>query len=154
VAGPPWLADEMVGRLARYLRFLGQDTAYARGVPDSEVAEIARREHRTILTRDRELSRRVPGTVLLRSTAIADQLREVRAVAPGLRWVPSFDRCTGCNGRLVQAPADEVAMGEPRLTPVGAPVFRCQECGHLYWEGSHSRGVRERVDGWLSEAPR
>ncbi len=92
---------------------LGQDTAYVRGLQDAEIIDLASREGRTILTRDRGLAGRVPGTLLLTSTAIADQVREVHAAAPGLAWSPGFVRCTECNGLLVEVPGGRAGRGGP-----------------------------------------
>lgn len=148
--GPePWLADEMLGRLARYLRFLGYDTEYARGLEDEEIAAWARREGRTVLTRDRALAQRTPGALRIRSPRIAEQLRELAIVEPALRREPRFERCTVCNGPLGSA------NGPPPpglLNPPDTPLYRCLRCGHLYWEGSHTRHVRELLARWLPGA--
>lgn len=131
---------------------LGQDTLYVRGVPDREIAEMAVRQGRTILTRDRDLARRVPGTVLLTSTEIADQLRSVHAAAPDLDWGLHFERCTECNGPLGRLTPAQKAAG-PRAGPDPAgETYRCALCGHLYWEGTHTESVRRRVAQWLAEA--
>ncbi len=143
----------MLGRLARYLRMVGQDTAYAHGISDAEIIEQARREGRTVLTRDRGLAARAPGTVLLVCTGIADQVRAVHAVAPGAGWTPSFERCTECNGRLAPVPRGERPAGAPDRRGSPPPLFRCPECAHLYWEGTHTEDVRRRVRGWLSGVP-
>src|SRR5579883_2502967 len=51
---PPraFLADRMLGRLARWLRIMGHDTAYERALPDDDLIEQALREDRWLLTRD------------------------------------------------------------------------------------------------------
>src|SRR5437764_15057315 len=54
---PSFLCDEMLGRLARYLRAAGYDTALASGgAADREVVALARREHRCLLTCDRGIA--------------------------------------------------------------------------------------------------
>ncbi|HUJ77898.1 MAG TPA: Mut7-C RNAse domain-containing protein [Thermoplasmata archaeon] len=137
-----WLADEMLGRLARYLRFAGLDTEYVRDATDDAIAARARADGRTLLTRDRALARRVAGSLLLASPSLDEQLRAVWTTFPDLPRVPSFDRCTRCNGRLTEASA-----GTPRPdggAPPG-PIYVCGSCGHQYWEGSHTARVRERL---------
>jgi uncharacterized protein with PIN domain len=157
---PLWLADEMVGRLARYLRFLGHDTEYARGLADDEIVERARREGRILLTRDRRLAARVPHAVLLTSPYLAEQLRAVRASVPTAAFEPRFDRCTLCNGALVRtASVSAPSRGDGPGTggPATREVYECTRCAHRYWEGSHTRAVRQRVAEWLSpgaDAPR
>lgn len=152
MGAPSLLADEMVGRLARYLRFVGCDTVYARGLTDDQIRELARREGRTIVTRDRELARRADSAVLLSTVRIADQWRELRAALPEIPTEVRFDRCSVCNGSL--RPHRAVA-DEPR--PAGVPwgrvdaglaLFRCTECGHVYWEGGHTAHIRTRLRAW------
>ncbi|HZD03737.1 MAG TPA: Mut7-C RNAse domain-containing protein [Longimicrobiales bacterium] len=50
--GPRFLADAMLGRLARWLRTLGFDTAFDDAIADDELIRRAVRESRVILTRD------------------------------------------------------------------------------------------------------
>ena len=47
-----FIADIMVGKLARYLRMAGYDVIYLNDIEDAEVLRIAKKESRTILTRD------------------------------------------------------------------------------------------------------
>jgi len=157
MGSPRFLADEMVGRLARYLRMTGCDTAYAQGLSDDAIVLRARTENRILVTRDRRLAARVPGAVLLTSPAIEEQWRALDRAVPGLPHDVAFTRCTLCNGRL--APAEgPPGPGDPeRPTPpagVGRPLFRCATCGHLYWEGSHGAALRTRLAAWSGAEPR
>ncbi len=145
----------MVGRLARYLRFVGCDTVYVRGLSDPDVAARATADGRRLLTRDRDLAARCPGAVLLSSPALAVQWREVRAALPDVPTEVVFERCTVCNGRLL--PQDPAAV-HPRATGVpwdrvdrGLALFVCAECGHLYWDGSHTARMRRQLAEWAGE---
>jgi uncharacterized protein len=148
---PRWLVDEMLGRLARYLRFMGYDTEYAHGLADEEIARWAVEERRTLLTRDRALAARAPGAVLVESPALDEQLRMVHRRFPAVRFEVAFTRCTLCNARLL--PEDPTA-GRPSDPagphPASAPVFRCSACGHRYWEGTHTASVRHRIEAVLA----
>ena len=55
---PAFVLDSNLGRLARYLRLLGFDCLYQNDFDDETVANIAAREQRTVLTRDRALLQR------------------------------------------------------------------------------------------------
>jgi len=152
VPPPRWLVDEMLGRLARYLRFVGCDTVYVRGASDDELLERAARERRILLTRDRLLSRRSPSALLLESSVLADQWRSVRAAWPAVPTEVAFARCSLCNGELRPRPVGEEAATDTRIPAKvragGGPLFACAECGHLYWEGSHTASIRSQIAAW------
>ena len=155
---PRWLVDEMLGRLARYLRFLGYDAEYVRGVDDEEIVARARREHRRLVTRDRVLSGQLPDAVLLTRTDIGGQMQELKSAVPDLRGTVRFDRCSLCNGRL--AIRDELPPERAELDALPMEVrerrvalYACVQCGQLYWEGSHTRSVRKRIEQWFSATP-
>ena len=53
-----FVLDTHLGKLARHLRLAGLDAVYRPGAGDAELAEIACREQRVLLTRDRGLLKR------------------------------------------------------------------------------------------------
>ncbi len=150
---PRLLADEMLGRLARYLRMMGCDTTYVRGWSDAAIVRTAREEGRTVLTRDRELASRLPGAVRIRSVDLPGQLKEVASAVPGLPRSLAFERCTVCNGTLREAPGAPTGRdAAPRGPSAGSPrsgVFACVDCGHRYWDGSHTAAVRRHLAEWI-----
>lgn len=63
---PRFLADAMLGRLARWLRTLGFDTRYDPAIHDPELVALAAAEGCVLLTRDRHLIEHLrPGRALL-----------------------------------------------------------------------------------------
>jgi uncharacterized protein with PIN domain len=135
----------MLGRLARWLRTLGYDTAYDDGIADADLVRRAFLEARTILTRDRRLPRewRIEGCLVLESERPLDQLGEVVGafqLAPPAR---PFTRCRVCNARTEPVPRGEVAGRVPgRVYEAERSFSRCVGCGRIYWEGSHTRRMR------------
>jgi uncharacterized protein len=155
---PRWLVDEMLGRLTRYLRFLGYDTEYVRGLTDDQIVDRARVEQRRVVTRDRLLSGRIPGSVLLTRTDIAGQMRELKAAFPELRHDVRFDRCSVCNGGLALVRTIPARVADSSELPANVregqvPLYECAECGHFYWEGSHTASVRARMSRWSASEP-
>ncbi|MGC2288441.1 MAG: Mut7-C RNAse domain-containing protein [Thermoplasmata archaeon] len=155
---PHWLADEMLGRLARYLRFLGYDAEYARGVSDDEIVQRARAEGRRVVTRDRRLAGRLPDAVLLIRSDIAGQMQELDRAIGGLRHEVRFVRCSTCNGGLSSLGKLPAHLARQDAIPVDVrggitPVYACSRCGHLYWEGTHTRSVRARLAQWFPSPP-
>lgn len=143
----------MLGRLARYLRFLGCDTAWERGLGDDEIVRRAADEGRVVITRDRGLAARSAGAILLRSPHVGEQLGELAAAWPALPRQVTFDRCSECNGTLRPwAPPAEGPWpdGVPRERIAGGlAVFECPNCGRRYWEGSHTTAIRRSLATWL-----
>jgi uncharacterized protein with PIN domain len=153
---PRFLADAMLGRLARWLRALGFDTRYDATLPDAELVRLANAEGRIVLTRDRRLLRDLrPAHALdVRSDVPLEQLH---AVVTTLELTPPpelFTRCLLCNSELCQVAADEAAsLLPPRSASLPGPVRRCPHCGRVYWLGSHARRMRRTLEdtfpGWL-----
>jgi hypothetical protein len=142
-----FLCDAMLGKLARYLRMCGYDTAYAldRGVEaDAAVGDLTRREGRTLLSRDADLAARTAGAVLLTERDVEAQLRELRDVGVSLSLPETPRRCGRCNGTLERVDADGGTPADAP-DPAGTPVWRCVECGQHFWKGSHWDDVRSRL---------
>lgn len=153
--GPRFAADAMLGRLARWLRVLGYDTAYDAAIADPVLVALAEREERLLLTRDRHLLRELrPARAL--EVRHDEPLLQLRTIVVTLELPPPrelFTRCLLCNAPL-QALPDAVAA--PLLPPgargIPGPVRQCPACGRLYWDGSHVRRMRHALErvlpGW------
>lgn len=142
---PRFVCDEMLGRLARDLRLLGYDAHYAENVKDdTAVAALARERGAILLTRDVELARRVPGSLLLTTK---DTREQVEQVLRGLGLTPdpalALSRCSVCNVPLVDARPEEVAGVVPEaVRERHAAFWRCPECRRVYWPGTHVERMR------------
>jgi hypothetical protein len=152
-----FLADRMLGTLTRYLRFMGYDTVSANGFgagtadEDTYLLALAMREHRILLTRDHELAQRGSREAVL--VVAGDVLAQVQQIARlGLieQRLP-MSRCSLCNTVLRVAAEEEIAS--TRYAPrdrTGYTFFWCDQCGKLYWNGSHGRHLQERIASRLS----
>ena len=150
---PRFLADAMLGRLARWLRLLGFDTAWVQDVSDGELVRRAIDEGRVILTRDRSLPSewRVAGVHVLAATAVLEQLRDVVAAFGLAEHARPFTRCSACNTPLVPAPIEEVAaVLPPRVVARQREFRRCPGCGRVYWHGSHATRMKTVLDRLLA----
>jgi len=143
------LADGMLGRLAKWLRLLGYDTAYDNTASDHELARRARAERRILLTRDRELAeRRGLRTLLIHSEALEEQVRQVQE-ALGPPPGPPLSRCAVCNAVLEPVSAEAIAGRVPPYVLRTQSAFRrCPGCGRIYWPGSHLQAMRDRIGGF------
>jgi uncharacterized protein with PIN domain len=136
-----FLADAMLGSLAKWLRILGFDCAYEPDVADAELVERGVRERRVILTRDRALVEewRVTDLHLLAAEDPEAQLREVVERFELAAHVRPFSRCSVCNTPLVDAGPEHVQEGvPPRIAATHSGFRRCPECERVYWRGSHA----------------
>ena len=137
-----FVADAMLGRLARWLRALGYDTVYDASANDRSLVALANREDRVLLTRDRHLLRELHPrhAVEITSDVPLEQLSEVvRALAlPAPNEL--FRLCLVCNALLHDVPPAEAAeLVPPAARTLPGPVRRCPTCGRVYWPGSHVR---------------
>jgi hypothetical protein len=149
-----FLADAMLGRLARWLRVLGCDASYDPTVHDPALVDWARAEDRILLTRDRPLVLELrPGRFLLIvAERPLDQLRQVVTEVALTPPVELFTRCLVCNA-VLQAASEAERTGLIPLEARGlpGPVRRCPGCGRMYWPGSHVRRMRGALAGAFPE---
>jgi uncharacterized protein with PIN domain len=150
---PLFLADSMLGKLARWLIILGYDTAYggAAGRTDASLQEQAQREGRVFLTRDTRIPE-VAGLrmILVRPHRFEEQLR---FVLKELRLKPDrkrlFTRCTYCNLALGPVPRDEAqTLVPPLVRELRADFWRCSGCKRMYWNGTHTERTAQKLDRW------
>lgn len=141
-----FVLDVHLGRLARWLRLLGIDAAYSNDCDDETLANISRDEHRILLTRDRRLLMRsaVEHGHWVRTPEPREQLSEVIRRYNLLPLFRPYTRCARCNGLLEPVSREEVAqLLQPRTAQLHTEFTRCQQCGQVYWPGSHLRRLRE-----------
>jgi hypothetical protein len=133
-----FLADNMLGRLATWLRLLGYDTRYETDTSDAHLARLARAEHRVLLTRDVELTRRRGlRYLLIESEQVEDQVRQVFR-AFDLTAREAFSRCAECNHALTDVSKESVRGDVPPYVFHTQERFRrCPQCARVYWRGTH-----------------
>jgi uncharacterized protein with PIN domain len=143
---PRLLADCMLGRLAKWLRLIGYDTAYENVATDPHLARRARAENRVLLTRDRELAeRRGLRTLLIRSEILQEQVRQVLESLP-LSEAGAQPRCAVCNHALERARPSEIQDAVPPYVLRTHHDFqRCSGCGRVYWPGTHFDAIRRQI---------
>ncbi len=142
----------MLGRLAKWLRVLGYDTAYLADTDNFAVMRLARAEDRLILTRDCDLAgRRGVRALLIDSAVLEEQLQQVWSVV-GPPPEPSHSRCPVCNQPLVEAKRATVAARVPPYVRRTQRRFSlCVACDRIYWQGTHWQGMRELIMGLRDE---
>ena len=151
------MLDVHLGRLAEYLRLLGFDTLYRNDYDDPELAEIAGRERRILLTRDLGLLKRsiVVYGLFVRATDPQQQVIEVLGRFDLFAAIEPFQRCSRCNGRLESvAKAAILHRLQPATSAQHDEFHRCQSCDQLYWKGSHWEHIQQFIAAVRQHDPR
>jgi uncharacterized protein with PIN domain len=144
----------MLGGLMRWLRIIGHDTAYESHIEDEVLVRRCLVEGRVLLTRDRRLLEewRIKRALLISEEKPLEQLREVVMRLDLDCSAPLFLRCTLCN-TLVQAADRASVRGRvpERIWQEKERFARCTRCDRIYWEGSHTRRMRARLEAAIPE---
>jgi len=149
-----FIADAMLGALAKWLRLLGYDTLFAGDLPvsDDDILRIAIDERRILLTRDKELFKRAKSAgvqaYLIESSDVEHQLAQLaKDGVIELKEEPSTLICPRCNGKLVVVSKKEVVGSVPTtILDTHDEFWRCTNCGQIYWKGTHWARMRELIE--------
>jgi uncharacterized protein with PIN domain len=143
---PRLLCDGSLGGLARWLRAAGYQAEWRPGRGGRTLVGEGLID--VLVTTDSGLLDRAPG-------------------GPRVVWVPSGmppaaqagvvlrdlglalreARCMGCGGALAAVAKDAVRDRIPPRTALWKDeYFVCQDCGQLFWQGTHWQGIRARLE--------
>lgn len=146
-----FMADAMLGRLARWLRILGYDTAYEKVITDDALIDRALRENRWLLTRDRHLAqrKRLRGRhALVISDDVEGQLHQLHRdlkIDLNVNHRRGY-RCADCNVALSSISPDDA---RPLVPPFVAQQYReflqCPHCHRVFWPGTHWDDLGRRL---------
>lgn len=143
--------DAMLGTVAKKLRILGIDCVYFKTIDDDDLVLVAKKENRVIITKDRKLAdfarKHDISTVELYIHTEKEQLVEI---AKKLNWKryelnASNARCAICNGKLRQTQKEQIGILPPRIAQNIQEFWICENCKHVYWEGTHIRNLKKFI---------
>jgi len=148
-----FIADGMVGRLARWLRLIGNDVVYSRDLTDNELIRRAVAEARILLTSDVELYRRAVAdgadSFLVKGRTEAERLARIaKRFRIDLDIDTATSRCPTCNATIRPVKKEEVkGMVPPSTYKVFNEFWECtnRDCGKIYWQGSHWKKIGEHL---------
>jgi uncharacterized protein with PIN domain len=145
---PRFVLDVNLGKLARWLRLLGFDALYRNNFHDAELAALAARDERIVLTRDRRLLFHgciVHGAWIRHDIPDQQVLEVIRRFRLAARIRP-LHRCTRCNDLIAPASPTEVwERLEPKTRLYYQDFFQCRGCRRVYWRGSHYDGIIAKI---------
>jgi hypothetical protein len=145
---PALFVDAMLGKLARWLRLAGYDTAFWREGTDEQLIAAAREQGRVIVTKDRGLAaRRGVDAVRIDAGELHGQIAEAREALTRRGGTPEpFTRCSECNGPIERLPYEQAKdLVPPYVWQTQREFRRCAACGRVYWKGTHWPAVRDRL---------
>ncbi len=140
--------DKMLGRLATWLRLIGQDATYGSHLSGRTLLRHARAEGRTVLTRDRRVLRESSGlhVLLIESDHVREQLPQVIRAFAIDPFAQIFTRCARCNDPVVAVPRARVEAQVPAYVLRTQQRFaRCPRCQRIYWSATHCDAVRDEL---------
>jgi len=141
--------DRMLGRLATWLRLIGEDASWGAHLSGQALLRHASTQRRIVLTRDRHLLRcqSGPRVVLITSDHVREQLRQVVELFALDPFAHIFSRCVRCN-----QPVETIAKTDVRdLVPsyvfaTQARFARCPQCRRIYWPATHHDHVHRELE--------
>jgi uncharacterized protein with PIN domain len=145
-----FIADAMLGRLAKWLRVLGYDTLYQPSYKQ-DVIENAVREGRKLLSRHRPTVAHYVNAILIRSDHVKDQLYEIKnagaLTSERSEW---FSRCLLCNVLLQRAEGTDALANVPEYVfyQSASGIRVCPSCGRYFWPGSHRERMVRQLEEW------
>lgn len=145
-----FLADAMLGRLAKWLRILGFDTLYFSEIADGDLLSLARGENRILLTRDTRIAK-IKGLeiIFIRNDHWRRQLAQFLEIFPADK-AALFTRCLLCNEMLLPIEKEEVkALVPPYVFQTQENFSRCPNCMKIFWPATHYEHMKTEL-GQLS----
>ncbi len=134
-----FIADVMLGRLAKRMRLQGLDVLYSNSLEDNDILRLSLEQDRMILTRDAGLAERPLAAqhLFIDSDRVDEQIEQVLAAFPTEMLHP-LTRCSVCNETLSAISRHDARDAVPQYVYERNDRFlRCNRCGRVYWRGTH-----------------
>jgi uncharacterized protein with PIN domain len=141
---PKFICDFMLGRLAKWMRLLGFDTAYFRNTNGKTIIYHSKKGGRTILTRSKILSEKYDDLILIESENLIEQLKQITNIA---KINLPFSRCPICNIQTKKVDKEEIKNAvPPYVLEIHNDFKRCPECGRVFWKGTHYKEIKKVIN--------
>lgn len=141
--------DCMLGKLAKNLRILGYDTFYKSYIDDAELVEIAYKQQRIILTRDKGLIKRkkAKNYIYIKSTIPKEQIKEVQNIINIDKNKKPLTRCLICNSVLKKIDKKSIENRVPKYTySIVQNFYICEKCNKIYWSATHIQSMKKKYN--------
>ncbi len=143
-----FIADIMVGRLAKYLRMAGYDVLYINTASDDQIIKKAGETDRIVLTRDslmlarREFKKGTVKYLFIKDDKLKNQLNQIKSDLK-VSLKPNLVRCIECNRKLIKVKKEDIKNKVPPYVYKTQQNFLyCKKCDKYYWRGTHYDNIR------------
>ncbi len=145
----------MLKNLGQWLRVAGYDVLILPdGTADRQLVERAREEGRLLITRDRKINEfKNAGefVILLDCNELEDCVSDLNRQLD-IDWLYNpFGRCKLCNTELVEADRTAIEKVPPEARNSLTQISFCPSCKQFFWDGSHVKRMRQRLEQWNQE---
>jgi uncharacterized protein with PIN domain len=147
-----FIADNNVGKLARWLRLIGYDTVLFKQKDDGQMIRTALSDSRVILTKDAQfMKRRLVTNGKLKTIHIKqdDPKLQVQEVVEALKLnyhFRPFSLCLECNRALIARDKEQVKNLVPaHVFETQTEYSQCPICHRIYWPGTHWQAMGKKL---------
>lgn len=147
-----FIADVMLGKLAKWLRILGFDVLYYSNIDDESILRIVLSQNRILLTKDTRLVLNAKKLsfkyIFIKENNCFYQLKRVISELNVKKDdLCILSRCTQCNTPIKHVRREDVEGLVPDFIYNTVLIFsRCESCGRIYWKGSHQDRIGKILD--------
>ena len=144
-----FVADCMLGRLAKWLKIMGFDVLFYPRAEDAFLLEIARKENRVLLTRDTgliEKDKKLRNRLFVVSENWEAQIAQVLDEYGLWEDIRPNSRCLACNQDLKPLEKSRARnLVPPHILDNAESFSLCPDCGRVFWPGSHLGDMEEKI---------
>jgi len=151
---PRFIADVMLGKLAKWLRIAGFDVLYSNHFSDDELIAISNSEERILLSLDSRLlvRKNVRNFIFMESQDPEDQIKMILDVTHTGKLPAPLCRCLSCNEILTEVPRESVRDRVPAYVFRTQSRFKlCPKCRKVFWSGTHRRSALKVLENLLTD---
>ena len=129
-----FVADVMLGKLARLMRLAGYDVEYDSKADDAALQK--RSSRRVLLTKDRQLAESAKRVHFVRSVGAENQFVEIRRLFALPKSARA--RCSVCNLKIHRVSKERIRhLVPPYVIQTSRQFYLCPRCKRVYWAGTH-----------------
>ncbi len=150
-----FVVDRHLGHLARWLRTLGQDAFFEVDASHDTMRQRVAEAGAVFVTTRQELADAVGAraAMIVPKSNVALQLQKIRTVLDEPIEKAMFTRCVICNVPVRPVAPEEVRDRIPHAVLSRTASFTtCPVCLRVYWEGTHTQRLRQRLAFLLSQS--